>query len=365
MPIIAHVDMDAFFAAVEERDDPRLRGLPIVVGAHPEGGKGRGVVATANYGARAYGIHSALPISTAWRLSEAAQKEGKPAVVFIRPSFDKYLETSRRIMKILEKYSSKIEQASVDEAYLDLSHIGTCKKAKKLAKEIKREIKVSESLTCTIGIGPNKMIAKIASGMQKPDGLAVVRPHEVLDFLSPLPARTIPGIGPKTEETLRRVGVLTIGELRRLSGEELEEHFGKWGREFYKKARGLDESPIVQEWEIKSIGEQETFRTDTLDRDFLLTRLKEISRRVFKRFSQSGFSYFRTVVLTVRFFDFDTKTRSKTVSEAMCTEEQIALRAIDLLTPFFDARENPKGKPIRLLGVRIERLKSDKGDATP
>ncbi|MEM4658845.1 MAG: DNA polymerase IV [Candidatus Methanosuratincola sp.] len=356
MRIIAHIDMDAFFAAVEERDKPWLRGLPIVVGANPEEGKGRGVVATASYLARAYGIHSGQPISRAWRLSEAARKKGKPPVVFLKPSFGEYEATSQRIMEILKKYSDRIEQASIDEAYIDLSHAGSFEEAERLARRIKDEIRERESLTATIGIGPNKMVAKIASGVKKPDGLTVVLPHEVVEFLDRLPVRSIPGIGPKTEEALKKMGIERVGDLRRRSKEELEKAFGRWGGEFYEKAWGRDESPVEEVWVVKSIGEQETFRVDTLNPDFLFKRLGSLCHSVFTRFVESGFKGFRTVVLTVRFADFETKSRSHTLPEPQSTEEQLRIRATRLLMPFLDRRENPRNKPIRLLGVRVERL---------
>lgn len=356
MRIIAHIDMDAFFAAVEERSKPWLKGLPVVVGANPEEGKGRGVVATANYMARAYGIHSGQPISRAWRLSEAARKEGKPPVVFLQPSFGEYEATSERIMKILRKYSGRLEQASVDEAYIDLSHVDSFEEAERLTRKIKEEIREKESLTATVGIGPNKMIAKIASDISKPDGLKVVLPHKVVEFLDPLPVRKIPGIGPKAEETLKKMGIERVGDLRRHSKEKLEEAFGKWGAEFYEKAWGRDESPVEEEWVVKSIGEQETFRVDTLNSDFLFERLGMLCHSVFTRFVESGFKGFRTVVLTVRFSDFETKSRSHTLPEPQSTEEQLKVRATRLLMPFLDRRENPRNKPIRLLGVRVERL---------
>ncbi len=185
MRIIGHLDMDAFFAAIEERDHPELKGRPVVVGADPAGGQGRGVVSTANYPARVYGIHSAMPISTAWKLAEAARRRGRPATVFVRGSHRKYGEVSARIMAILHHYAPVVEEASIDEAYFDLSFTGSFEAAAALARQIKAAILGQERLTGSIGIGPNKMVAKIASDFQKPDGLTLVTAEEAEAFLAP------------------------------------------------------------------------------------------------------------------------------------------------------------------------------------
>ena len=211
MKIIAHIDLDAFFASVEEREKPYLRGLPVVVGSDPAGGKGRGVVATANYRAREYGIHSAMPITRAWRLSEWARKKGMPTVAFITPGNRKYGKASREVFRIVCRYVKKIEQTSVDEAYLDMSAPHSYAKARVLARAIQRQIIRETHLTASVGIGPNRMVAKIASGYQKPRGLTVVVPERVMAFLAPLATRDIPGIGPKAEAALARLGIRTVG----------------------------------------------------------------------------------------------------------------------------------------------------------
>ncbi len=354
--IIAHLDMDAFFAAIEERDNPALRDLPLVIGADPKQGQGRGVVSTANYKAREYGIHSALPISRAWRLSEVARKRGQPAVVFLRVDMQKYVQVSHEIMEILRRFVSRIEQASIDEAYLDLSFVGSYEQAEDLCRRIKEAIRTEEGLTASVGIGPNKLIAKIASGVRKPDGLTVVREDEVGEFLAPLPVRAIPGIGPKTEEWLVKQGIRLVKDLRRYTPEELREIFGKRGIDLYKKVRGLDESPIQEFCEPKSIGEQETFERDTLDPRILGDRLKAMCQNVAARLMDEGHVRFRTVVLTVRFADFETVSRSHTLREPTDSSKVLELEALKLLLPFLDARENPRGKLIRLLGVRVEKL---------
>ncbi len=210
MRLIGHLDMDAFFAAIEARDHPELTGKPVVVGADPKGGRGRGVVATANYAARRYGIHSAMPISQAWKASEAARRRGLPEAAFVRGSHRRYSEVSVRIMAILHQFAPVVEEASIDEAYFDLSFAGSVDAAMEICRQIKAEIKAREDLTASIGLGPNKLVAKIASDFQKPDGLTVVRAEEAEDFLAPLPVRKIPGIGPKTERFLAGMGVKTV-----------------------------------------------------------------------------------------------------------------------------------------------------------
>ena len=366
MRIIAHLDMDAFFAAIEERDNPRFKGRPIVVGADPEGGKGRGVVSTANYAARKYGIHSALPISTAWRLSEEAKKKGLPPAVFVGGHFGKYSAVSEEIMAILQKYSLVVEPASVDEAYLDLSGAKNFTKAEEICRKIKEEIKKKEKLTASIGLGPNKLIAKIASDMQKPDGLTVVLPEEAEKFLEPLNIRKIPGIGPKTEILLNKLGTKTIKDLKIFSLDKMKELMGKWGEDLHGKARGEDDSPLVTEWEAKSIGEQETFHTDSRDANFITERLKKLCENVIERLRLSEFSAkggsafggktFRTISITVRFSDFETKTRAHTLPAPANDETTLYFESLKLLMPFLDKRENPLGKSIRLIGAKLEKL---------
>ena len=356
MRIVAHIDMDAFYAAIEERDTPRFRGLPLAVGADPEGGKGRGVVSTANYKAREYGIHSAMPISIAWRLSEAARRQGKPPVVFLSVDMKKYAEVSQRVMAIIRSFAPVVEEAGIDEAYADLSFAGSYESAETVCRDIKQAIRDRERLTASVGIGPNKLIAKIASNEKKPDGLTVVREEEAEGFLEPLPVRKIPGIGPKTEAELAKQGIRLVRDLKRSSREELQERFGKRGAEFYDMIRGRDDTPIQESYEPKSIGEEETFAKDTRDTTFIGECLKELCRDVIRRFEAGGFSGFRTVAIKVRFADFETHTRAHTLPQPADSLATLEVEAWKLLLPFLDRRENPRQKPIRLIGVRIEKL---------
>ncbi len=351
--IILHVDMDAFFAAVEERNRPRLKGLPIVVGADPKGGKGRGVVSTANYKAREYGVHSAMPISEAWRLAKKAEAEGKPKSVFIGSGFGEYGKVSRCIMAHLRPLGSGFEQTSVDEAYLDVSHLGSYEAAVALAKKVKGQIRRTQKLTCSIGIAPNKMVAKIASDMRKPDGLTVVRPEEVQGFLDPLPIRKIPGIGPKAEAALAGMGVRTVRDMRELPKAELLKRFGAWGEGMWESARGIDEDELVGEREAKSVGAQETLEEDTLDSNTLVPLLSKLAKEVYAEAAGESVP-FRTVSISVRFADFETKTRAHTVMGNVKSEKEFAGEALKLFLPFLDKRENPKRKKMRLLGVRAE-----------
>jgi len=354
--IIAHVDMDAFYAAVEARSNPDLRGKPVVVGADPKAGHGRGVVTAASYEARRYGIRSATPISRAWRLAEAARRRGDPETIFVRDNRALYREVSQRIMTFLAGRADLFEEASIDEAYLDLSSLGSFDAAVEQARALKAEISAAEGLTCSVGLGPNKLIAKIASDREKPDGLTVVRPEAVQEFLDDLAIRVIPGIGPKSEKFLHQQGIRTIRELRGVERDRLVEWFGRWGEGLHARARGLSESPVSNEGEPKSVGEQETFEIDTLDADFILERARELARSVFARVDRHGFRAFRTVTVTVRFANFMTFNRSHTPREQLASEEALYAGAVQLLQPFLDERENPRQRKVRLIGIRAEKL---------
>jgi len=367
MTIIGHLDMDAFFAAVEERDKPRLKGRPIVVGADPLAGKGRGVVSTANYAARKFGIRSALPIQTAWRLAKAAEAKGQPKTVFMSGSHDRYSAVSQSIMEIISTHSPLVQPVGIDEAYFDLSvddrstgsaisPLAQWENAKKTAQKIKREIQQKENLTCSIGIGPNKLIAKIASDYQKPDGLTIVTELEVENFLAPLPVRVIPGVGPKAEAALQQRKIGTIKDLKRFRVADLEKIFGKWGDILYERARGRGDVSLAASGPRKSIGEETTFRADSSDAAEIAAALKKLCRDVHGRFGLSEFSSFRTIVMKIRFANFITKSRSKTFPQPIADVRTLEFESLRLLVPFFEKKENPRRWPIRLIGVRLEKL---------
>lgn len=357
MRIIGHIDMDAFFASVEERDHEWLRGLPIVVGADPEQGQGRGVVSTANYKAREYGICSAMPIQTAWRNAEAARLQGKPPVTFLAGNYKRYSEVSDSIFSIVRRFTNTLEEASIDEGYFDLAHTGSFEKAREVCIHLKETISRQVGLTASIGIGPNKFIAKIASDYEKPNGLTVILPESAEQFLEPLAIRVIPGIGPKTEFLLTKRGIKRIRDIKQYTEGELYELLGIWGIELYAKARGYDECPLEPVFVAKSISEQETFPKDTRNPEYILDRLRVLSTTVFHRFTRSGFSSFRAVGITVRFADFTTHTRVHTLPHPIFSEADITHEALKLLLLFLDTRKNPHKKLLRLIGIKIEKLK--------
>jgi nucleotidyltransferase/DNA polymerase involved in DNA repair len=354
--IIAHLDMDAFFAAVEERDNPALKGRPIAVGSDPRGGRGRGVVATANYRAREYGLRSALPITQAWRLSEEARHRGQPAVVFLPPRFERYVQVSGEIVDIVRSRAALVERAGLDEMYFDLSECGSFERAAALSRGIKAEIRRLTGLTASVGIGPNKVVAKIASDRQKPDGLTVVPPGEAERFLDPLSVRKLPGVGPKTEAALNEAGVRTVAQLKSMPREALEKLVGSWAGGLLEMARGLDDSPLEESAEVKSVSEQETFQEDTLDEDFISARLRGMAESVFERVKAEGFQGFRTVVLVIRFADFETRTKAFTLKNPLFSAAELATVVVTLLRPFLDGRLNPGMKKVRLVGVRVQKF---------
>ncbi|PIT92394.1 MAG: DNA polymerase IV [Candidatus Harrisonbacteria bacterium CG10_big_fil_rev_8_21_14_0_10_42_17] len=359
--IILHIDMDAFFASVEEREKPWLKDKPIVVGSDPKGGKGRGVVATANYAARKFGIHSAQPISKAWQLAEAARLRGAPRTAFVSGS-GIYSTISKEILAYLKTITPLVQSGGIDEWYLEITNNkelitdNKWKFAEKTAWEIKKTIFTTQRLTASVGVGSNKLIAKIASDHQKPDGLTIVRPKNVQSFLDPKPVRAIPGIGPKMELSLHGVNIQTVRELRALSEEELHTRFGKWGLSLYRKARGISDSPVQTERDpAKSISEQQTFKEDTLNPVFLIQALRDTARRVHERATKSSLS-FRAVGIMVRFQGFITKTRSHTLSSPANDLRTIEHEALQLFLPFLDARSNPDRRKIRLVGVKVEKM---------
>ena len=360
MRIVAHLDMDAFFASLEEASSPIFSGKPIAVGSDPKNGTGRGVVSTANYKAREYGIHSALPISVAWKLSEKAKAEGKPEVVFLPVDFERYNAAHNEIFEIIKRHAEIVEPASIDEFYFDLSLAKNYKKAEQICIKIKKEIKKKLKVTCSVGIGPNKLISKISAGIKKPDGLVIVKEKDAEKFLAPLPIREIPGIGPKTEQKFNNLGIKIVRDLKKFSEKELHDLLGKLGIDLYYKIRGIDDSQIVENREVKSIGEQATFQYNTLNFIYIGQVFENLCKSVFKRFSQSGFESFKTVGVTVRFADFETKTTAKTLKHPTSSEKEFILETMKLLLPYVDQRKNPHKKIIRLIGVKVEKFNEQK-----
>jgi len=343
--IIFHVDMDQFFAAVEEKGHPEIKGKPVVVGAEPKDGKGRGVVSTCNYEARKYGIRSGMPITKAWRLC--------PEAVFLPVNIPLYLQVSSRIMEILSGYVDKFESWGIDEAFLDVSsRVRDFGEAKRLALQIKKEIYEKEQLTCSIGIGPNKLVAKIASDFQKPDGLTMVEEKDVKAFLDPLDIDKLLWVGKKTARKLNTLGIKTIGDLARYDPSVLLEKFGVMGKQLYLYAQGIDRSEVGMRGEVKSIGRNITFEKDTSDWDFVFTVLDKLCEEVHKEVKEYNF-LFKTVTITVRYENFETHTHSKTLPFLTNRLEDFEKAAHELMQPYL----RPERK-IRLVGARVSSLVS-------
>jgi DNA polymerase IV (archaeal DinB-like DNA polymerase) len=342
--IVLHVDMDSFFASVEVREKPELNGLPVVVGADPKRGKGRGVVCTCSYKARECGIHSAMPVSQAYKLC--------PDAVFLPVNIRLYVQVSDNVMEIMKCFADKFQQYSIDEAFLvPKPEIKDFEEAAVIAMKIKDEIKRQERITCSVGIGPNKIIAKIASKIQKPDGVTVVKPKNAQEFLFPLNVSKIPGIGEKTTEALKLMGITKVEELANCDIQRLTERFGKMGLWLKQVANGNDCSE-VKEWDepIKSISRSRTFGADTNDPVKIAGYLELLAESVHRALIKYRF-LFKVVTLVVRYEDFSTYTRSKTVYVWTSDIFVIKRVAIQLLTEFLG------GQKLRLIGVGVSRLR--------
>lgn len=343
--------MDHFYTAVEERECPELKGKPVIVGADPKQGKGRGVVSTSNYEARKVGVRSGMPISRAWQLC--------PQAIYLPPNFPLYINASNAVMQITKCYADKFEQWGIDEAFLDVSDkVHNFDEAIILAKKLKQEIQLKENLTCSIGIGPNKLVAKIASDFNKPNGLTVVKESEVEAFLSPLPVRKLLWIGKKTEAKLRVLGIETIGDLARFDPSVLTEMFGVTGRQMHLMALGIDNSEVEEHTGVKSISNETTFEEDTSNTNTILTALDAISDKVSKEtFDQHLF--FKTVTIKIRFDNFETHTKSKTLPFITNRTQDLKKTTRELLQAYL--RHNRK---IRLIGVRVSSFVSGETQKT-
>lgn len=339
--IILHIDLDAFFAEVETRENPQFRGLPVVVGADPKNGQGRGVVSTANYAARKFGIKSGMPISEAWRRN--------PRAIFLPVNMELYKKASQRVMEIVKNYSPLVEIVSIDEAYLDISEVANYQSAKDIGKKIKKEILEKEKLACTIGIGPNKLIAKMATNHAKPDGLLLIPSAKIRKFLELLDIEELPGIGPKTAEKLRQLRVNRIKDIKKLSKTKLKTIFGKVGETIYARSRGCDNTPVTTEEIIKSIGKEHTFEKDTRDPEIIFKKFEEIINDIYQELLKNGF-YFKVITVICRFSGFETHTKDKTLEKSSQDFKILEKEAKKLLLKFI--LENPK--PIRLVGLRVK-----------
>lgn len=346
---IIHADLDAFFASVEQLDNPDLRGRPVVVGGAPEA---RGVVAAASYEARAYGVHSAMPMRTALSLC--------PEAVRVSPRFQRYAEISKRVMDIFRQVTPLVEQISLDEAFLDVSErVGEGWSAEEAASTVKERVRREVGLTVSVGVASSKSVAKIASGLNKPDGLTVVPPGSERQFLAPLPVQSLWGVGPKTAERLASDSITTIGELAGQSEEWASSRFGARGLYFLSLARGIDDSPVMVEHERKSVSTETTFPRDVDDPKVLEASLRELADNTARRLRGSGLRG-RTIKLKLRLADFTTFTRQTTIVRPTDAAEVILAEASRLL-----ARELHAGRRFRLLGVGVSSLREGEAESQP
>ncbi|MEK6795297.1 MAG: DNA polymerase IV [Spirochaetota bacterium] len=334
---IIHIDMDAFYAAIEQRDDPSLRGKPVIVGGSPER---RGVVCTASYEARKFGVHSAMAVRTALKLC--------PKAMLRHPDFTRYTAVSRALYDIYREYTDLVEPLSLDECYLDVTEnkkgIGT---ATEIAREIRRRIRDELHLTASAGVAPNKFLAKVASDMRKPDGLYVIKPHQVEAFVRTLDVQHIWGVGRVTREKLYAMGIHTCTDLEAVPVTTLRRRFGKFGNELYEFARGIDERPVVAHHESKSVGSETTFAVDSIDTEFIRDALRAEIAHIAERLSRKKLAG-RTVTLKVKYGDFTVITRRATKSERLSSADDILSACVSL----FPATEIGS-RPVRLIGASV------------
>ena len=344
--VICHLDMDAFYASVEQRDDPALRGKPVIVGAPPTQ---RGVVCAASYEARKFGVRSAMPSATAGRLC--------PKGMFVRPRMERYKEESHAVMKIVAETGAVVEQMSIDEAYMDLSAIcqaedvdASLTRAVPIARQLKQRIVTERHLTATIGIAANKLLAKIASDHQKPDGLTLISEREKVSFLRPLPVRVLYGVGKVTEQVLNQAGLHTVGDLQNYPG-DLRALAGSYGPKLKQFSFGEDDRPLELGDDIKSISGEETFLQDTDDRKVLRACLREQAGDISGRLKRRRLGA-HTVQVKVRYGDFTTLTRQITVEEPLTEANDLYRLGCWLL-----GREKLVSRPLRLLGLGVSSLR--------
>jgi DNA polymerase-4 len=342
---IVHLDLDAFFAAVEVLLNSDLAGKPLIVGGRPEE---RGVVASASYPARAFGVRSAMPTARALSLC--------PEAIVVPARHGVYRGYSRQVMAILHEVSALVEQMSIDEAYLDLTdQVAAWDDAVKVARGIQNRVQDEVGLSASLGVATNKLVAKVASDHDKPGGLTVVRPGEEATFLAPLPVRVLWGIGPVTADKLAGMGITTVGELAQAAEEELRARFGSQGAEMALRARGIDDRPVVTEHERKSVSQEQTFSRDLTSRDALKRQLWRMSQGVAEYLKREGVAA-GTLAIRLRYADFTTLTRQTSLAVPTADETEIYRAALALFE-----RAWQQGRPVRLLGVAARQLTSPVG----
>lgn len=339
---IIHIDMDAFYASVEQRDYPELRGKPVIVGGQPNS---RGVVAACSYEARKFGIHSAMPSSRAYRLC--------PDAIFVKVRFDAYREASRQLHKIFHEYTDLIEPLSLDEAYLDVTHCEQCQgSATRIAQEIKQKVKQRMNLIASAGVSYNKLLAKIASDMDKPDGLYVIRPEQAESFIGDLPVRKFHGVGKVTEQKMHKHGIQTGADMRSWSESELSTIFGKLGGYYYRIARGIDDRPVRPNRIRKSIGKENTFAIDLTDLEDIREKLTGIAEQL-SELLQKRAIIAKTLTLKVKYSDFTQITRAHSYGSCIQSAEQM----MEVIPGLIEKTELGQ-RPCRLLGLSVSNLKN-------
>jgi DNA polymerase-4 len=339
---IIHIDMDAFFAAVEQRDFPQYRNKPLIVGGKPNS---RGVVSTCSYEARRYGVHSAMPSSHAYRLC--------PHAIFVPPRFDAYQEASRQIRKIFSQYTNIVEPLSLDEAYLDVTDILLCKgSAILMAQEIKTKIKQQTQLIASAGVSYNKFLAKIASDMDKPDGLYLISPEHGAEFSANLPVHKFHGIGQATYKKMQGLGIETGRDLQQYSQALLRQYFGKAGDYYYNICRGIDLRPVNSQRASQSIGTETTFSEDIKDFDEIMLQLQQLLKQALVRVSEKQLSA-RTLTVKIKYYNFVQITRSRTVSCSLLTATDDVLSS--LLASLLK-NTDVGNRAIRLVGISLSSL---------
>ena len=338
--MILHIDMDAFYASIEIRDNPDLVGLPVVVGGSP---RGRGVIAAASYEARKYGIHSAMPAAKAIRLC--------PKAVFIRPRMRHYAEASKKIREIFFRFTSLVEPLALDEAFLD---VGGCEKlfgdGPTIARMVKKAIQDELGLTASAGVAPNKFLAKLASDLDKPDGLVIVPPDDIQGFLDPLPISRVWGVGKQTLKKFERIGIQNIRQLRALTVDSMKSLFGINSEHFWRLSRGLDMRAVVPDRIAKTISHETTFSHDIVEREAMRAWLLELTDQVARRMRRHDVRG-KTVNLKVRFSDFHTITRAQTIPEPT-----FSTRELETVVDEIFQRVDLQGRSVRLLGMGVSNL---------
>jgi len=340
--------MDAFYASVEQLDNPAYKGKPVIVGADPKDGGGRGVVAACSYEARKFGVRSALPISKAWKLC--------PQGVYVRPRMSRYVEVSQQVMAIFRDFTDLVEPLSIDEAFLDVTgSFALHGSAEVIARKIKDTIRDTTRLTASVGVAPNKFLAKVASDLQKPNGLVVVSEARITEFLHPLPVSRLWGVGPKTELRLRPLGIKTIGDVAAMSREALIQKLGSLGEHLHQLSNGHDDRPVIANWQAKSISNETTFDRDTRDRDLLIRTIHELADEVGRRL-RADKCRARRVTLKLRYENFETHTKQTSLERPTQSNTEIAKIAVALFNHF------PLDRRIRLIGVGSAELVREQTD---